>query len=318
MSEVNREELRKRLEGESLIERIGYRQKVAILSKKEVIAKGAKIRRENRLASDIEDKMRHPQFGFHCLHYSVSEAAGVLRVKIINKTGNECTVGVKTIDAEAESPGDYIAVDQVIEFEQGTKEAEISIVIVDDEAWEPDEDFFVQLYDVGTKQDLKGEDTRCRVTIMDDDGPGQLVFSEKKSLKHPADAKECIVGVERIHGCDGVITVKYKTIVFDRVKNKALPDRDFTHVEGTLTFKHNETRQDIIVPILKREDEDENTVRDEIFGVKLFDADPSIVKISKKDTCIVEIVTDAERKKQAEALQQLLDRINREEHTSWG
>jgi solute carrier family 8 (sodium/calcium exchanger) len=35
----------------------------------------------------------------------------------------------------------------------------------------------------------------------------------------------------------------------------------------------------------------------------LYDAEPSAVKISKKDTCIVEIVTDAEAKKQAEALQ---------------
>lgn len=81
-------------------------------------------------------------------------------------------MGVKTIDAEAEAPKDYIAVDQVIEFAHGTREAEISIVIVDDEAWEPDEDFFVQLYDVGSKEDLHGEDTRCRVTIMDDDRPG--------------------------------------------------------------------------------------------------------------------------------------------------
>lgn len=42
------------------------------------------------------------------------------------------------------------------------------------------------------------------------------------------------------------------------------------------------------------------------------------MKISKKDTAIIEIVTDSEKKKQAEALQQLLERINREENISWG
>lgn len=55
-----------------------------------------------------------------------------------------------------------------------------------------------------------------------------------------------------------------------------------------------------------------------MFGVQLFDAQPTAVKISKKDTCIVEIVTDAETKKQAEALQQLLEKINEQENITWG
>ena len=63
-----------------------------------------------------------------------------------------------------------------------------------------------------------------------------------------------------------------------------------------------------MIPIIQRENEN-GEPRDEIFGVQIFEAHPAAVKISKKDTCIVEIVTDAETKKQAEALQQLLDRI---------
>ena len=76
--------------------------------------------------------------------------------------------------------------------------------------------------------------------------------------------------------------------------------------------------QEIKIPILARSDLPEDVKRDEIFGVKIFNPQPSVVKISKKDQIIVEIVTDAETKKQAEALQQLLDRINREENISWG
>ena len=41
----------------------------------------------------------------------------------------------------------------------------------------------------------------------------------------------------------------------------------------------------------------EDVKRDEIFGVKIFNASPSVVKISKKDQIIIEIVTDAETKK---------------------
>ena len=57
-----------------------------------------------------------------------------------------------------------------------------------------------------------------------------------------------------------------------------------------------------MVPILARDDLPEDAKRDEVFGVKIYDAQPSVVKISKKDRIIVEIVTDAETKKQAEAL----------------
>ena len=58
-------------------------------------------------------------------------------------------------------------------------------------------------------------------------------------------------------------------------------------------------------------------MRDEIFGVQLYDAEPAAVKISKKDTCIVEIVNDAQAKKQQDALEQLLNRINANANISW-
>lgn len=86
------------------------------------------------------------------------------------------------------------------------------VEIKDDDEWEPDEDFYVELYDLETKTRLVGEDTRTRVTILDDDKPGMLVFDEKKSLRHPANESECTVVVNRVQGTDGIITVKYKTI----------------------------------------------------------------------------------------------------------
>ena len=49
--------------------------------------------------------------------------------------------------------------------------------------------------------------------------------------------------------------------------------------------------------------------RDEILAVKLENPLPDIVKISKKDTLMVEIVTDAEAKRQNDALTQLLNKI---------
>lgn len=75
----------------------------------------------------------------------------------------------------------------------------------------------------------------------------------------------------------------------------------FKPVQGELEFLHQESKKTITIPILEQENPDEEL--NVIFGVKLYDASPVAVKISKKDTQIIEIVTDSEKKKQNEALQ---------------
>ncbi len=171
----------------------------------------------------------------------------------------------------------------------------MQVKIIDDDGWEPDEDFFLEIYDEATGQRLHGEDTRTRVTILDDDKPGMLVFEEKKALRHPATERECVVVVNRVQGTDGTISVKYKTVPLGVEDQKAKPDIDFEPVEGELTFLHQESKKSITIKILAHEDPDED--RNEIFGLMLYDAEPSEVKISKKDTLIVEIVTDTEKKR---------------------
>jgi len=138
------------------------------------------------------------------------------------------------------------------------------------------------------------------VTILDDDKPGMLVFEEKKAVRHPATERECVVVVNRVQGTDGRITVKYRTVPLGNGDQQAKPNVDFEPVEGELEFLHQESKKTITIKILAHEDPEEE--RDEIFGLKLYDAEPAAVKISKKDTAIIEIVTDTERKKQAEAL----------------
>lgn len=66
--------------------------------------------------------------------------------------------------------------DAKVLFKSGQTESEIVIKIIDDDEWEPDEDFYVELFDSSTQARLAGDDTRTRVTILDDDKPGLLVF----------------------------------------------------------------------------------------------------------------------------------------------
>lgn len=227
ISEVDKAKLKQKLEGPALIERIVHRKAVAMSKPKEAIAKYEVIRRENRSASNLADHQCNANFGFSCLHYSVSEACGSIKIKILNKTKKPGKVRVRTVDGDAEAGKDYDAIDQVLAFTNGQKEGEVMIGIKDDDNWEPDEDFYVELVDVNSEMRLVGEDTRTRITILDDDKPGMLVFEEKKVLKHPANEKECNVTIKRVNGSDGKITVKYKTIPLGSGDQQARAGIDF-------------------------------------------------------------------------------------------
>ena len=85
----------------------------------------------------------------------------MIRVKIEAKTRDPLMVGVRTVNGSAKSPKDYIALDTQFWLNGGTSGMEevVSIKICDDEAWEPDEDLYVELYDEQTGERLEGEDT---------------------------------------------------------------------------------------------------------------------------------------------------------------
>lgn len=107
------------------------------------IAKGEVAKFENLHAEGLDKKDRHPMFGFKCLHYSVSESVGSLIVTIENKTAKACSVLVKTVDDQAVAGEDFQYVEKEIHFRDGQKTDTIEIGIMDDDSWEPDEDFWV-------------------------------------------------------------------------------------------------------------------------------------------------------------------------------
>ena len=55
--------------------------------------------------------------------------------------------------------------------------------LIDNDGCQPDLDFYVELYDPITGDRLEGDDrlpgddTKCKVTILDDDFPGKLGFN---------------------------------------------------------------------------------------------------------------------------------------------
>jgi len=273
------------------------------------------MKKEHAHAEGLDEKEKNPDFGFKCLHYSVSEASGSIAVCIINKKGTACSIRAQTIDAEAKAGEDYQAFDDIVKFTSGEKQKFIHVKIEDDENWEPDEDFFIQLINPDTDDHLEGKDTRTRITIIDDDKPGQIAFKDQKAIKAVASEGKVEVEIIRKNGSDGIVTVEFETIQLDQSEHTATSGLDYEYTVGKLTFGPGETNQVITIKILDRPEVD---VRDESFGLQLSNCKPEGAKLSKKAFCVINIVTDEETKKKQQALDQLLKKIEDEEETTWG
>lgn len=163
-------------------------------------------------AQGLDESLRSDTFGFNCLHYSVSEGSKTLSIQILNKTREAGRVKVCTLDGDAKANEDYQPFDEVITFAKGEHTKNFEVGIIDDDQWEPDEDFFVQLYDVNTRNEISGQDTKTRITIVDDDKPGQICFKESKSIKVAPTADSVEVVISRKNGNDGIVEVDYETV----------------------------------------------------------------------------------------------------------
>lgn len=77
------ETFKTQVDGEDLMGRIKYRKAVGLApAKSAIMAKGQIFRQENAQAMNLADSDRNDDFGFKCLHYSVSEAVGELDIEI--------------------------------------------------------------------------------------------------------------------------------------------------------------------------------------------------------------------------------------------
>jgi hypothetical protein len=155
---------------------------------------------------------------------------------VLNKTKQSGRVRVLTKDDGAKSGKDFDSVDMVLDFKAGESSKMVKITIHDDDNWEPDKDFYVLLVDATSKAELEGQDVKTRVTIIDDDKPGQIAFKETETIKCNADATEVEIVIVRKNGSDGTVKVDYETVEIDKSDHTASPNVDYTPVKGTLVF----------------------------------------------------------------------------------
>lgn len=75
-----------------MLGRIKYRKQVgaSMNGKRPPIAKGEILKDELMSADHFDESEKNENFGFQCLHYSVSEASGFIKVKFTNKKRVKC------------------------------------------------------------------------------------------------------------------------------------------------------------------------------------------------------------------------------------
>ncbi|XP_054286263.1 sodium/calcium exchanger 2-like isoform X1 [Macrosteles quadrilineatus] len=203
---------------------------------------------------------------FHAATVAVKEKIGKFAVTIW-RHGNlepQVRVRVKTIDGTARKGEDYVPINEIITFEPHQREKQVIVEIVNDNKWEPNEEFFLRLSLVyGDNRNVAlGHLSIMEITILDDDNPGIIAF-EKRGMLVKESAGLVRIPVIRYKGSDGDVAIKWRTI-----DKSALSGRDYVGGNGTLNFKDMETRMEIEIPIIN----DFDPEKDEHFEVELFDA----------------------------------------------
>ncbi|XP_024080848.1 sodium/calcium exchanger 2-like isoform X3 [Cimex lectularius] len=231
------------------------------------------------------DMVNNAVIEFHAATVAVKENIGKFGITIW-RHGNlneQVRVRVQTIDGTARKIEDYVPINEIITFEPGQKEKQVIVEIVNDNKWEPNEEFFLRLSLVRNEdQNVElGRMAIMEVTILDDDEPGILSF-EKRGTIVKESAGVVTVDIFRTKGSDGEVSVQWRTI-----DKSAISGRDYKGGTGTLTFKHGEVMRSLQIPIVN----DLEAEKDEHFEIELF-APTDGAKIGNINRCAVTITND--------------------------
>lgn len=215
-------------------------------------------------------------------------------------------------------------------------ERTIEIPIIDNQEWEPDLDFLVELYEIDapTKDRLLGDDTQTRVTILDEDFPGTLGF-ETTDIRVNKKQEKIDIKITRSDGSDGKISCLVKTEPFSDTggqNNNAVEYEDYLPCCEKVTFENGENVKTIRVMLVtekvncetakKADDEggddaEDSETPDLMFKVKIEKAEPAGVKVSKRNVCIVSILENEAENNNALAEQKLLQYLIDSKEPSW-
>merc|ERR1711899_539243 len=228
---------------------------------------------------------------FHSSTAAVLESIGTYKLHIIRHGRMDETVKVRleTIDGSAVEEEDYKPLNETLTFEPNERTKEIGLEIVDDNQWEPDEEFFVKLTLIPQESEnvRLGRTSIMEITILNDDEPGTITF-EKRGYLVKESCGEAEIAVLRQNGADGEISIKWRTIDKSAVNGKDYKGTS-EDKESRIEFKHGETHQLIKIPII----DDMEFEKDENFEIELYEPEGG-AKLGKINRTAVTITNDDE------------------------
>eukprot|EP00930_Biecheleria_cincta_P071673 TRINITY_DN5913_c0_g1_i1.p1 TRINITY_DN5913_c0_g1~~TRINITY_DN5913_c0_g1_i1.p1 ORF type:complete len:830 (+),score=146.98 TRINITY_DN5913_c0_g1_i1:133-2622(+) len=255
---------------------------------------------------------------FRMIKVATLESVGHVECVVIREGALDHAVSVDyaTEEGTAKELTDYDRVSGTLRFEKGETEKVISVKIIDDVAFEEDEEFYINLSNpkvvnksqTSSVQCVLGTTQRTTVVIIDDDFPGVMCFEKDwVMIPEPAKDEDIIIKVIRKNGSAGKIGCSYST-----EDGTAAAGVDYEETSGTLEFLEGEMEKTISVTIKATGRYD----RTEMFRVIL--SEPQAPgKFDEKadgapDMCILTVMleTDKESKQQ-------VDRMWSSLHHSW-
>jgi len=202
-------------------------------------------------------------FQFAQSSYSAAETAGTVTLTVSRVGGSDGTVTVDytTSSGTATTAQDFTGQSGTLTFTQGQTSKTISVALLNDNNYEPDETFTVSLSNP-TGGSALGSPITATVAITSEDPPqpGTLQFSTAGYTVQESTAWAALV-ISRSGGSDGVVTVSFST-----ANGTAVSGSDYTAVSAqTATLNHGETTKTILVAITN----DMIQETDETFSVTL-------------------------------------------------
>jgi solute carrier family 8 (sodium/calcium exchanger) len=265
-------------------------QRVVMNQSAASIAEFQKAKTPNQ-SKDSDDPNAY--FSFAAPTYEVNENEQKIDLIVLRSgnTGTATTVDYETSNGTAIGGMDFEYTCGTLRFDAGVTEMTVSVPIIDDNEYEPDENFYVSLRRPGEGSKV-GAGAVANVTIINDDDPGTFEFDPVQLVV----AESCgfaEISVARKRGSDGTVKIDYVT-----VEDSAIEGQDYTASKGTLVFNNGETKKMIKVPITNQESVEKNCsfkVQMEIqdFG----QPDCGANYADDKNVCAITISNDADLKK---------------------
>jgi len=225
-------------------------------------------KRDQKLIKGKSVGSDHTYIHFASPVYSVFEDKGTVNVEVVRSgnTSSSVCVYYNTVDGEAVHDQDFVYQRGSISFLKGETSKTITIKLIDDNDYEPDESFYIELKQ--PKEGKKGTfseafeflgSPECQIIILEDDKPGTISF-EKAGYSVSEASGHATLKIKRTEGADGEIKVRVTT-----VDGSAKAGTDYTAVEQTITFADMQSEQVVDIGLV----EDDEYEKEEYFTVKI-------------------------------------------------